>query len=263
MPGCELRPSSETIWSGVYSTWFEAVMAAETRNVTRKTRSAFDSQRWIQRQRGMLRATRNGAMPRHTCMPVLAAGIAARSIVDFGGGSGWAYELLDSLTKSELTQYLVIEQSTVSEAFAEDFPSETRVRLLAGDDVLPNDLKKSIDLLYSNSTLQYLPDNDFFLYLVELGQPKFILLDDFQTSQDTEFFSMQHYYGTEIPCRFSSIGDLDNDLSKFNYRFVGCWPYPKAYGGTLEPRIARSPGDTRKTRGIGVPRTLLFSRTSS
>ena len=84
-----------------------------------------------------------------------------------------------------------------------------------------------------------------------------LLIDDFQTSSGAEFFSIQHYYGVEIPCRFSCIEDLELDLASLGYSLLGAWAYPKTFGGGLEPRVS---GFTRDLSPILECRSLLFVR---
>ncbi len=227
-----------TIWSGHYSRWSDAVAAADEVNAASAAPAAFDSNRWIERQRGMLEGARIGLAPRHSSLPLLAAGIGALSIVDFGGGSGWAYELLAPFTRDSLSRYTVIEQEVTTEIFSKEFERNNNVEFVSSasiSEVVPHE---AIDLLYSNSTLQYLPNNAFFLGLIRTYQPRMILIDDFQTSSGAEFFSLQHYYGVEIPCRFSSVSTLAGDCLESDYNLLGTWSYPKAYGGALTPSLS-------------------------
>jgi putative methyltransferase (TIGR04325 family) len=236
------KKTPATIWSGHYRKWSDAVAAADEINAASTDPAAFDSHQWIERQRGMLDDARNSHAPRHSSLPLLAAGIGARSIVDFGGGSGWAYELLAPFTRDSLSRYTVIEQEVTTKIFSEEFEQNNNVEFVSSasfSEVVP---REATDLLYSNSTLQYLPDNEAYLGLIETYQPRMILIDDFQTSSGAEFFSLQHYYGVEIPCRFSSVSDLEGACLRSGYNLLGAWSYPKTYGGVLEPRVSETTG---------------------
>jgi len=110
-------------------------------------------------------------------------------------------------------------------------------------------------VLYSNSALQYFPDNGFLTKIVSMSTPEWILLDDFQTALGGEFFSMQHYYGAEIPCRFCDVTSTVREIRDLGYRLKGNWEYPAAIVGALE----RSPIRRLDTQhDIGSPRSLLF-----
>ncbi|MCG3774022.1 MAG: hypothetical protein JW395_0839 [Nitrospira sp.] len=153
--------------------------------------------------------------------------------------------------------YTVIEQEVTTEIFSEEFEQNNNVEFVSSasfSEVVP---REATDLLYSNSTLQYLPNNEFFLSLVEAYRPRMILIDDFQISTETEFFSLQHYYGVEIPCRFSSVSDLEGACLRSGYNLLGAWSYPKTNSGALEPRVSGTTGGGSQT---GPPQTLLFAR---
>ena len=153
--------------------------------------------------------------------------------------------------------YTVIEQEVITEVFSEEFQGNNNVEFVSSasiSEVVPHE---AIDLLYSNGTLQYLPDNEFFLGLSKKYQPRMSLIDDFQTSSGTEFYSLQHYFGMEIPCRFSSLSDLEGDCLESDYKLLGVWSYPKIYGGALWPQVS----GTREGRSLtDAPQTLLFIR---
>lgn len=252
-----VQNSAETIWSGNYSTWGEAVSAAEELNSAALDPVAFDSQRWLQRQRGILLDTRNGLSPRYSTLPLLAAGLGPHTIVDFGGGSGWAYELLTSSTKFALSKYIVIEREATIAAFSREFRADSNVEFIPISRVVAVKTSGSKTVLYSNSTLQYEPENKSFLGLVECLQPKMILFDDFQSSVGAEFFSLQHYYGAEIPCRFPCVQDLRRDLLQCGYKVLGAWHFPKTFAGMLVPRVS----STQEGPCLAVdPQTLLFVR---
>ena len=153
--------------------------------------------------------------------------------------------------------HTVIEQEVTTEVFSEEFQGNNNVEFVASASISGMGPHEATDLLYSNSTLQYLPDNEFFLGLVEAYRPRMILIDDFQTSTETEFFSLQHYYGVEIPCRFSSVSDLEGACLRSGYNLLGLWSYPKTNSGALEPRVSETTGGRSQT---GPPQTLLFAR---
>jgi len=178
----------------------------------------------------------------------------ARSIVDLGGGSGWTFELVAFNTVRDIENYVIIEQQSSVDAFTRSFIDNDRVRFVASNAKFDVQLE-SVDVLYSNSALQYFPDNLFLTNLVALCTPDWILLDDLQASSGSQFFSMQHYYGKEIPCRFCDVQSTINELQTLGYSLSADVGYPATIGGSLEPSLS---GRLATQNNIGTPRSLLF-----
>ena len=241
-----------SIWSGVFDTWDEATDAAISRSVD--TLQAFDTNRWIERQEEMLTSARLGVATRFTNLPMLVSISGARSIVDLGGGSGWTFELVAFNTVRDIENYVIIEQQSSVDAFTRSFIDNDRVRFVASNAKFDVQLE-SVDVLYSNSALQYFPDNLFLTNLVALCTPDWILLDDLQASSGSQFFSMQHYYGKEIPCRFCDVQSTINELQTLGYSLSADVGYPATIGGSLEPSLS---GRLATQNNIGTPRSLLF-----
>ena len=125
----------------------------------------------------------------------------------------------------------------------------------ATSETVSSALLTSVDVLYSNSTLQYFPDNGFLKELIAVCTPKWILLDDFQPALEGEFFSMQHYYGAEIPYRFCNLKLTIDEMSLLGYALRGNWECPSATGGHLNPSLV---GGSDSLRRIEASRSLLF-----
>jgi len=236
----------------MFNTWDEAASAAALES--KETLQAFDTSRWMERQESMLSSARSGVSPRFTNLPLLVGAIGARSVVDLGGGSGWTFELVSHSNSAALDRYTVIEQKTSVDAFSLSFITDDRVRFVASEKNSVGQLD-SVDILYSNSALQYFPDNGFLAQLVSACTPDWILLDDIQIALGGEFFSMQHYYGAEIPCRFFDVNSMVEEIRNLGYALKGNWEYPASIGGVLEPTLG---GRVDTKHDIGTPRSLLF-----
>jgi len=252
-PSVNARPS---IWNGVFGTWKDAEIAAFAKSDDRVR--AFDTARWIERQSAMLASARSGVSPRHTNLPLLIASTGARSIFDLGGGSGWTFEIASRNTNVQISEYVIGEQESTVDAFTSSFNHDNRLQFVVSEEISSERLSVA-DVLYSNSVLQYFPDNEFFVDLISMCAPKWILLDDFQTALGGEFFSTQHYYGIEIPCRFLDLQSWRDEMWRLGFTLAGKLEYPAAIGGHLEPSLGNSSGSERV---IGAPCSLLFRKTS-
>jgi putative methyltransferase (TIGR04325 family) len=252
VPSMSGRPS---IWSGVFDTWDEAVSAAGS--ISKGTSQAFDAEIWMDNQESMLTSASSGVSPRFTNLPILIGVSSARSVVDLGGGSGWTFEFVCHNNTIAIEKYVIIERQNSVDAFAPRFIGDDRVQFFASETVR-HDWLNSVDVLYSNSALQYFPSNRFLAELIVMCAPKWILLDDIQTSMGGEFFSTQHYYGTEIPCRFCDVKKLVKEFQQMGYALKGNWNYPASIGGPWEHSLSKR---TDTLHDIGSPSSILLEAT--
>lgn len=241
-----------SIWRGAFNSWAEASSAAALESES--SSKAFDTERWLERQRYMLSEARVGRSTRHTNLPLLAGLTRANAVVDLGGGSGWVFSLLHHSNPKLELNYTVIEQKTSVNEFASNFVGDEKVMFLASEEIRERG-SVSCEILYSNSALQYFPDNEFLIALLVMCTPRWILLDDIQASTGAEFFSMQHYYGSEIPCRFIDVNQLIIEIEKQGYKLKTNWEYPAAISNTMSRSLKESANATNQ---IGLPRSLLF-----
>ena len=242
------------IWNGTFATWDEAAESAH--ECSSLTSQAFDSGRWLDKQAELLALARQGVMARHTCLPILVAASQSRTIVDFGGGSGWTYEIVRRSVAHEICSYQVIEQPTTVEVFAESYLGEGSLNFLSTADISPS-VESCIDVLYSNSALQYLATDGPFLEVVSRNNPRWLLIDDYQNAEGVEFFTTQFYYGARIPSRFMNVDLLRRQLLALGYSMKGQWPYPASFGGNLRAELGNV---TLKNCNRVAPTSLLFER---
>lgn len=234
-------------WEGEYSDWQDAARIASESN--RASIAAFDSNRWARRQKSFLELARNGEVPRTTALPGVAAEIGAKSFIDFGGGSGWTYFAVKRRSGHEIETYTVVELTTVAEVFSTELLSDTPpVRFVTLETAL-KEQSRVIDILYANSVLQYTPDNEALLQLVQKYRPRSVLLDDIQTASKLTF-SIQRYHGLKIPVRFSVISQLEEEMQSVGYQKKRVWKYLPTDGSFVAiPNLSSA----------GLPMSILFT----
>ncbi len=224
-----------TIWNGPYPTWVAACSAAKSHNIAQP---AFTSERWLQRITQQLLDYRNEfrqyaiAQPPRPCnLPWVVALTSPRSIVDFGGSSGWAMDYLqNTLTTHKINSYAIVELESVVKYMQSSG--------LHGDVVSYQTLDnppKPCDLLYSNSVLQYFESNAPLLSLIESATPEYILLEDLYAKGEEDFFGTQNYYDQAIPVKFIGLGDLLKELSSMGYQQLLQCPYSSPILGVSKP----------------------------
>lgn len=223
-------PAPRHVWNGPYMTWEEACTAAPDRG------DAFLSTRWMERIVQQLQEFRNtfktkgGALPPRPCnLPLVCALTHSRSIIDFGGSSGWGYDYLNrALANAEISSYVIVEIEHIVE-----YMKRSSLHSLPVEYKTIEEPMAACDLLYCNSVLQYFESNVSFVKLLEKIRPRYILLDDLVANGVEDFFATQNYYETAIPYRFLGIEKLLADLGAVGYELLSSEPYASPILGAI------------------------------
>lgn len=221
----EMAQASSGIWDGEYSSWREATEASRAKGEA----AVFDGQRWADRILGQLLDFRSALAedatappPRPCALPDICAASGARSVVDFGGSSGWAYDfLLASLGERAITSYTIVEIEPVVAAMEVKALHQSPVAYRTPEAALSR-----CDVLYCNSALQYAPSNSQFVDIAKRTNPRFILLDDLVAIGDRDFFTLQNYFDSTIPYRFIGLESFIDDMAGIGYSEQMKRPYP-------------------------------------
>ena len=199
-------------WQGPFPTWEAAVDACPPHA------SPWASATWLRRQEQLTAQTRETilAPPRPTTLPVLAAVTRARSILDFGGGSGWILPLLDRTCPEHcVARYVVAEVAEACEYFAELENSDNRLKFIP---ISRCQDMGNFDIVYSNSTLQYGASPEHLLAACTAAGPSpLIIFDGLLASPDRDFFLIQYVYGAWVPVHIYSLTDLRIQLHGLGY----------------------------------------------
>jgi len=149
----------------------------------------------------------------------------------------------------------MIETAESVESFQQEWEGDRRVTYSSLSSAIP--LDTATDLVYSNSTLQYLPTNDVLFDIISTENPRLILIEDWQQSSD-QIFTLQQYYGTFITTRFGPASVLVAELACIGYRCTCDWAYPTQLSDRVDPIGVDSVGEFL-FRPEGA-RSLLFER---
>lgn len=244
-----LKIDANSIWVGSFRNQSEATEFAKAENLTDK--NVFDSTRWIARQLEMLQAVRNGSMPRFSNLPFLISLMFNSKnvrVVDIGGGSAWIYEYLMTMGQQP-SKYTNLELQETCNEFAKYFVAEDKVEFMSSFEKL----NQAYDILYSNSVIQYFQTLDEFFGLIDRTNPKFILLDDVQTSEGDDFWSLQRYYDSFILTKFYSVSNLIRDVKLLGYELTSQIHYPAAFSNSMDPSIGgRRQTDPNKSQPVSL-----------
>lgn len=210
-------------WKGVFATYQEATASCEQSN------TVFELDTWLWRQRALAdRAAellRQGCQgPRPTLLPALVAGEPLAVIVDLGGGSGWVREQLRGLGLVP-HRYIVRDLAKVVDFYREHPVSGVEYQYLNDTSL---DAVAPIDLLYANSSLQYMPDNAGLINQVRRLRPRTLLIDELLWAPgDQDWFTVQVNSDIASVARFVSLRRLVGELHDEGMKLV----WSGAFGG--------------------------------
>ena len=185
------------VWEGIFDTREDAVAMG----------NGFRSELWLSRIEEQLSTYlerietlgKNALPPRPCALPLFCALIKPRVVVDVGGGSGWSWHCVQQSAPDSLPdQWFILELSEVCEHFSKSsYPPSSSVKYIS---TVRPDL--GCDLVYSNSALQYMIDDEVFLDSVDTMEPMYILLEDFLGGDFEDFFSVQIFREHRLPVKF-------------------------------------------------------------
>lgn len=219
--------SSISIWEGVFQNYQDAIPNG----------SGFSGDRWAGRILEQLFEFRKhvseGSMvlpPRSCDLPFLCSIAKARSILDFGGSSGWHYDYLKfSCPKNEIDEYCILEIEPIVELM-----KRKKIHSRPVNFSTKINKKKKFDVLYANSSLQYVRNDLQFTDIVNQTSPTWILIEDFLGGDFSDFFSLQTFYADNIQVKIRNKSSFISRLQNLNYQLVSRKAYPAIIKGKLQ-----------------------------
>ena len=208
---------------------FDSLETALKEQRFRNTNDVFTSDNWKNRQQLFLDMSKEGISPRHSSLiSFLAEHKQIDTILDIGGGSGWIFNLLEANIQKPLT-YINLEITEICEEFSKKFSHTNRVQFVDSWESILS--LKEISLIYSNSTIQYMSDENLFENFRKISQPKYLVLDDFIATSSKSYWTLQNYYGSFIPYYFRNLTEFNENLFAQGYSVISAEDYRQ----TLSP----------------------------
>lgn len=239
------------VWVGTYSTYQEAQAASKNHGAL----NVFENINWLERQASLRIKTKwvtGTDIPRPTLLPLFITSYAHSTIIDFGGGSGWVFDACMTAGAS-IERYEVVELAPVVHYFTTTANNQlifTEVNDFIGG------LERRSDILYTNSSLQYLTDNSTFTAVVKQGNPSFILLDQMLWSRgSSDWFTVQINSDEPVVSRFASVQKLTFELQLLGYQLA----WRLSISGTEDSKFPDM-SKFRSTHKIQSRLSLLFSK---
>jgi putative methyltransferase (TIGR04325 family) len=242
-------PSRKDVWAGSFESYTDAQKSIKKDFCD--TVSPFENISWLKRHEKNTKFQNAPTSMRRTTLPIFACGLNISRILDYGGGSGWGY---NSCVNSGLSveEYSIVEKSSVVNYFSKK--ASPPVRYYTNSHHSLGQENKSPDIVYSNSTLQYLPNNFEFLNLIRQTLPKYVLLDEvLWTIGRKDWFSIQVNSDSPVVSRFISLDNLLIELQNEGYELVFKDVY---HNSSAFPKMSLIPLERRISNSL----TLAFSR---
>ena len=168
-----------------------------------------------------------------------------------GGGSGWLFDYLkNSIEIDEIEKYTILELGLTCSFFSKlhNHPVDYLTKLPAGF---------RTDILYTNSALQYLVDDNIFISIVNTSEPGFVLIEDFLGVDVRTFFTIQNYYESRIIVKIRNTTDFLQRFQQLGYFPLMIVPTVNEILKKIQPLpMENFPLD----HNVGYPRTLLLGK---
>ena len=240
------------IWEGMYQTWQEATAVGK----------GFSGQRWLKRIVQQLedynkdrKLHGNLALPPRPCsLPMLCGLTNPNSIVDFGGSSGWEwYYIKQCIPNLTVRKYDIIEIDTVCKYFNNsNYHYDQPVKYFTYQDFSGN-----CDILYTNSTLQYILEDSIYFDLLVKTKPEYLLIEDFLGGNFSDYYSSQKYYDDKIPVKFRNQKNFINNIKDLSFALLLSKDYITTTRGKIQPfPMSNIPASKR----VKYAKTLLFKK---
>ena len=237
-------------FEGIFNNW----------QLPKKQGKGLRSIRWLDRIKSQLDEYRSElkknslcSPPRPSDLPYFCNDNNIKSIIDFGGSSGWLWDYIKTTClDTNIEKYNIIETLEVC-----DFVKNNS---LHKKPVLYNtyeNFNNLGDLVYCNSVLQYFDNEEYFLDLIKKSDAKIILLEDLYIGDFDDFYSTQVYYEDRIPVKFRNGKKFLNLFKNLGFSLILIKPYICEHRGIVQPLPMEGFPIDKK---IKYSSTVLFKR---
>jgi len=127
------------------------------------------------------------------------------NILDFGGGTGFVYHSINSyFTNIEHIYWDIVDGEKLTSIGREYSSKNCRIRYFND---LPN-TNKRYDVIYLNTTLQYIQNYKDVLLKLKKYNPKYFVFTRLLAGDIDTFITCQNIHGKKTPCMFLNIDEL-------------------------------------------------------
>lgn len=227
-----------SIWEGLYDSFAQAGGDA-----------AFESATWLDQIASASR-TATAHSGSGYILSIVAAVLANRTgtaplrVLDFGGGLGPTYfALMEHLGQTARIDFHVVENAAVCRRTREVLPSDSR---LTFRETLPA-ADEHFDIVHAGSSIQYVDDWRGLLgRLRAFGSGAMIFADLPAGKIPATTATLQHYYGSRIPCWLFRLDEFCAAAARDGYVLTYQAPFRRPYfGRDIPPPMSALPAAYR------------------
>ena len=220
----------------------------------------FEGLRWLRRLCGQvinyrdeLALDRNCLPPRPSDLCIVVALLKPKKLIDFGGGAGWGYDYINNtLINSSISEYQIIETQKVCE-----YVKKSKIQSKSVEFISDFSQLKKADLLYTNSTLQYVHQDKIFLDLITRSDSNHILIEDFYAGDFEDYYTEQIYYESKIVVKHRNLENFISLINRSGFDLL----YSKPYMSPIRGKFEKLPmSNLPEKHRINFSRSLLFTK---
>ena len=136
-------------------------------------------------------------------------------VLDFGGGTGFIYHSIRSFfTNKENVYWDIVDNERLISIGKKYSNKNPNIGFFIS---LPN-INSHYDVVYMNTTLQYIENYQEVLLKLKKYEPKYFVFTRLLAGNIDTFITCQNINGKKIPCMFLNINELIFFMEKNNYK---------------------------------------------
>jgi putative methyltransferase (TIGR04325 family) len=255
----ESRIAMESLYIGKFQT-NEAMETFYNQLLKNSPIQPYDSSRWMLRQEAMLQDAILGKIPKkYNISKIDFTDIC--NVIDFGGGSGWLFHLLNREIENRLIRFNIIEREETKRYFESKYKSEKVNYFLRSDFIASNSSQHGNEtIFYSNSVIQYILFDAEYTEIINTVKPKYLMFEDIYWTDTDNFFALQKYYGDYLKLLFRNLNDFKKLICSLGYIVAQEFPYQQTISRNFKSEVETINGDIHP---IKPHLTIIFEQCAS
>jgi putative methyltransferase (TIGR04325 family) len=229
----------EAIFLGKFESYLECHQKCSAKNEESGS-TQFPKDIWRQRQLQEFDKQRTGQYNRSQTISNFLKIDTFYNILDFGGGSGWLFDRIQSVYAGRF-QYYLLETDESLEVFEDINNSRAALVNFTAtnlDQFSNSNLSVGENILYINSVLQYIEDPIKQIEkLLNVYPANTIIFDDLVNFESDDFWSCQRYYDHLVPYHFLNLFDFIDSVSRLGFHLIRKVDYEPVFSTGWDCRV--------------------------
>jgi putative methyltransferase (TIGR04325 family) len=140
-------------------------------------------------------------------------------VLDFAGGAGFIYHRIKPyLTALSNVDWHVVDSNETILEIGKNFSiNDNQIQFF---NRLPNDKTKQYDVVYINTSLQYIEDYTSILEELLLYNPTYLVLTRLLAGEVETYVTSQNIMGKQTPCKIINVHDFSRFLVSQGYQLI-------------------------------------------